>query len=321
MSGLDFQVIACQIWRALKNKLSLRRIGKQGSWRVKKLVQLAINIRCFREIIRRRKLSDIASLKRLEDAIPQMRSGVRELTSNGFCEISWLPSQLEKEILDEGRSLISSIDEVEREENAPFPHLIQINESQKYDVTHPFVKFALSDAVLGLLTPYFGFVPVLMQLNLMFSPNRIEVPNSSQQMHLDGQGTKAVHVYFFLTNVTKDSGPMTIVDARNSRNIALKKKYRKFGAHKRLTDEEFPRDSILPLLGDAGSIFACDVERCFHFGSRPGAEPRYVLITTYISPFAFGLPADWSLREVCELSSKAMNKLSTRDRLTLNASL
>ena len=50
------------------------------------------------------------------------------------------------------------------------------------------------------------------------------------------------------------------------------------------------RERIYPLLGKEGTINFVDTSNCYHFGSRPGKYPRYVLMYQFLNSFSYYLP-------------------------------
>ena len=49
-------------------------------------------------------------------------------------------------------------------------------------------------------------------------------------------------------------------------------------------------ERINPLIGEKGTINLVDTSNCYHFGSRPGKYPRYVLMYQFLNSFSYYLP-------------------------------
>ena len=73
-----------------------------------------------------------------------------------------------------------------------------------------------------------------------------------------------------------------------SRRAAEALRYNSRGADHRVSDEEFAElvepSEWLTFTGPPGSVMFIDSSRCFHFGSRNPANPRYQLQYAYVSP-------------------------------------
>ena len=87
-------------------------------------------------------------------------------------------------------------------------------------------KIILSKEFLTPIINYIGSVPLLWKCEFWLSPNKSFETGRSQEFHLDGEDLKQVKCFIPIENITKDSGPLNIIDAKNSRLIfkELKKK-------------------------------------------------------------------------------------------------
>lgn len=170
----------------------------------------------------------------------------------------------------------------------------------------PIVELATHECFLRPIGAYFGTLPILRHVQLVYSPNNRVVGGSSQYFHLDGQDVKSLHVFIFIEDVTRDTGPLTLLDAVTSEAVCNATAYRKVGERRRLTDASVatlistaaqPKEMV----GPAGSILMFDGDRCLHFGSRRATQPRYILNMFYTSAFSFTLKT----REDCGLRACA----------------
>jgi hypothetical protein len=53
-----------------------------------------------------------------------------------------------------------------------------------------------------------------------------------------------------------------------------------------------PSEALVACTGPSGTLAIGDTSRCFHFGSRPGARRRHVVMLQYLTPFASVFPLD-----------------------------
>jgi hypothetical protein len=155
----------------------------------------------------------------------------------------------------------------------------------------PILKLALDRRIVAGVSRYLGMVPIFEDMILMYSPNRQQLERSSQFYHLDGQDTRTIQIFIHLNDIGPDSGPLTLLPAAATEKIANQITYRKVGATKRIDDSIVDRspfgDQVQVVTGPAGTACLIDADRCFHFGSRAGGQPRMTLVIQYYTPFAF----------------------------------
>jgi hypothetical protein len=158
----------------------------------------------------------------------------------------------------------------------------------------PILDLILHPAMVKMAADYIGTLPVLLDTSLLYSPNARDIPASSQYYHLDGQDVRTVLAYLFLHDVDAEGGPFITVTAHATRRIARAINYRKTAESRRVTDSIIDRQLAAgekrTMTGPEGSLFVCDTDRCFHYGSRSASRPRYMLVFHYVSPAGFMMP-------------------------------
>jgi hypothetical protein len=151
------------------------------------------------------------------------------------------------------------------------------------------VDFALSDALLGLVTNYLGTIPHLNRIDLLYSVNHGgEEAISSQIYHLDPEGTRQAKLFMNLRDVGAAEGPFTFIPASETTRIVNSiKKSRPAEtemAAGRYLDEELAAvgglDRAISVEGPKGSAGLVDTSRCLHFGSR--VQPGTYRLCLYI---------------------------------------
>ncbi len=181
----------------------------------------------------------------------------------------------------------------------------------------PYMRFVLSEQVVAPVAKYLGIVPVLHLVDLWYSFHGSEPPTSSQRWHLDSGDTTQVKVWIHCSDVVPESGPLTVIDAATSEEIAERIDYN-FGKGHRVPDErvdEIAGPAITPLEGPAGTTHFVDTSRCFHFGSRvaEGGAPRRVFVAQYLTPYAFRFKANHleraPYRELAHSGSSELERL------------
>jgi hypothetical protein len=160
------------------------------------------------------------------------------------------------------------------------------------DLESPYMQFALSQEVVAPIAAYLGFVPILTQVDLWYSVHGSDAPRLSQLWHLDHADTTQVKVWIHLSDVGRESGPLTALDAATSETLADRIDYDLDKGY-RVPDEQVDAvagdDGMVRFEGPASIVDFVDTSRCFHFGSRveAGATPRRLFFAQYLTPYAF----------------------------------
>jgi hypothetical protein len=144
---------------------------------------------------------------------------------------------------------------------------------------HPgLVDFALSDAVLSLVTNYLGTIPTLTRIDLLYSVPRANPDEhiSSQLFHCDPEGLRQAKMFLNVFDVDEPQGPFIFIPANQSERLqaAIRKERRQAGVpdDTRIPDEAVEAHGGLSmvrrLVGPAGAAAIVDTSRCLHAGSR-----------------------------------------------------
>jgi hypothetical protein len=192
---------------------------------------------------------------------------------------------------------------------------------EAFELDSPYMRFALSEDIVGPISAYLGLVPILNQIDVWYSATAQAEPRSSQLWHLDHADTSQVKVWVHCSDVGADSGPLTILDASTSTSLADSIGYN-FGDGYRVSDDqvdEIAGGAEVALTAPAGAVAFVDTSRCFHFGSRvaPGAPARRVFMAQYLTPYAFRYDGDH--REEATYRNLAAAGSSELERLLLGA--
>lgn len=182
------------------------------------------------------------------------------------------------------------------------PFLVQVTDSAIELMNRkPIREFLLSDAVINTAIGYMGRVPILSEVQLLWSPVN-ETSVKSQQYHFDTEDYRQLKIFVNIEDVTEESGPLTLVSSRQSEQIKALTGYGG-GRRTRLTDElveeNLGKGEQVSVIGPAGSGIVCDTSRCLHFGSRGNKRERLVLLIQFMDFFAPKVePVDWSKAEL-----------------------
>ena len=257
-----------------------------------------------------------------QELLPSTPRGIAPIPEHaGFRRIDDLDPKLVREVVAAGRKLRDSLDLTGLVRQAPRKFLITYPLGPK-DENDPFLRFALHPPIVRMVADYIGMLPVIENMYLWYSPNEANQAGSSQYFHLDAQDVRTVQIFVYLHDVEPDCGPFVLIEAGASGRLARAIGYRKAGNLKRISDEIVAQhvrpEEIHTLTGPAGSVFVCDSDRCFHYGSRAASKPRFLLAFQYYSPYAFALP--WRYWKQLPLSPLAARQaFSPVEQLVLGA--
>ena len=159
----------------------------------------------------------------------------------------------------------------------------------------PMLRLALRPDVVAAVSSYLGMVPVIAHLQVFYSEANTDDARSSQLFHCDADATRQIKIFVLCSEVTRANGPLTLLDARTSRQVRSRLGYH-FGGKikdKRLAGIVDESDHH-PIVGAPGTVCLVDTTQCFHFGSRveSGTAPRLVTMIQYLTPASFMLPRD-----------------------------
>ena len=162
---------------------------------------------------------------------------------------------------------------------------------------HIFLKLLFENQILEIVQGYLGKYFTLKDINILYSPNKNFEKGRSQESHMDGDAVKQIKIFLYLSDVDKNSGPFTVLSKSHSKNVyqAMKKKKIIFKKTNRISDVHLSeinyKNFLEPLYGKKGTINFVDTSNCYHFGSRPGANERYVLLYQFLDSFSYYLPS------------------------------
>jgi hypothetical protein len=152
------------------------------------------------------------------------------------------------------------------------------------------LNFALSDAVLRIVSDYYGMVPRLQEVGIWLTMPEERDLFSSQLFHLDKPECALLKLFINLDYTTPETGPLTLLPANVSSKVRRATSYEKVYFHEdgRLKDAQVfasckPSDCV-DLSGPSGCGGFADTSHCFHYGSRCATGERKMLAIAFILP-------------------------------------
>jgi hypothetical protein len=165
-------------------------------------------------------------------------------------------------------------------------YLKQIFNSSKLNRESEFLfDWATSPSVLKSVASYLNKFPLLHDISVFYSPpenKEVREFSGSQLFHMDGGGTQCVKLWLLCEEVGLENGPTVLIPAELSQGIASKINYQ---PGTKISDEIVGsyESTAFYATGPAGSWFATDTDRCFHYGSRTlESSGRLVLMFHYV---------------------------------------
>jgi hypothetical protein len=161
--------------------------------------------------------------------------------------------------------------------------------------TSEILKLITNTALLSEVSNYLGVLPILGEIKLWYSPNRVDHQTSSQYYHVDYADVRQVKFYLNIQDVTEESGPLTVINSKYSREVINAIYYQRFVKRSkpfrkgRLRDEFIDKivglDKERSLTGTSGSLVSVDTCNCLHRGSRVSPKDRLILMFQFYSSF------------------------------------
>lgn len=202
-----------------------------------------------------------------------------------------LTSQLKSKITSFAKNI--DVDYYEKDETRKKSFLKTYSQDPLSNDLKPIV---LADEIIDPIAEYFGSIPVLVDAAVWYSNAKSIEPGRSQLFHLDGGDLKQMKVFIPLEDITEDTGPLTLIDSRRSKNI-----FTELCKTKRITkiNTKLADDEIMPFVSpehwvkataNVGEAIFTDTSSCYHFGSRPGKKHRLLLMLHFHTFGAVDLP-------------------------------
>ncbi len=234
-----------------------------------------------------------------------------ELDKNGFKQIQ-LKNDISNEVLFKLEKIISSHDfknKIGGKKNFLKSYNLDLFEKDN----HIFFKFLFEENILNRIIGYLGRNLTFAGASILYSENITFEEGRSQNFHMDGEDLNQIKIFLYISDVDENSGPLTVLSKIDS--IILYNKYDQNRLLKkktiRIKDEILEKFSmkncIYPLVGKKGTINLVDTSNCYHFGSRPGKKPRYVLMYQFLNSFSYYLPMKKNNNKML-LESDILNK-------------
>ena len=161
---------------------------------------------------------------------------------------------------------------------------------------HIYLKILFENKFLNIIRGYLGKHLTLKEINIFYSPNLNFEKGRSQELHMDGDSNKQIKIFLYLNDVDLESGPLTVLSKKISKNIynILKKRKKILKKTNRVEDNSIKElnfeNFLKPLCGKTGTINFVDTSNCYHFGSRPGKKERFLVLYQFLDSFSYYLP-------------------------------
>ena len=178
------------------------------------------------------------------------------------------------------------------------PFLKDILPERSWEQYPSLLDFASSPEVLEPMARHAGLIPHLsgsvppgmrlMESSTKYDPQPDGPWRASQLWHIDYHAYPLIYVIVAIRDIGPDDGPLTFLGQAASDRVSEALGYRSRGTPHRIPDEvveaHVEPDEVQRFVAPAGTVLFMDSSRCFHFGSRKPANPRYQLQYAYVTP-------------------------------------
>ncbi len=178
-------------------------------------------------------------------------------------------------------------------------------ETLKLDLKDPFVKLALQETILDIISEYLGMWPILQDITVnqtVVIPDELDPKVAHNAFwHRDSHDLKIPKAFLYVSDVDEDCGPFFFLRG-SQRGGPLEKLYgqmRPKGNQPELDGikVDLPQSEIIQMLGKAGTVIFADVAGLHKGGHSKGKERRTVTLCYYTTGQShnvkrYELPAD-----------------------------
>lgn len=148
---------------------------------------------------------------------------------------------------------------------------------------HPesiFIRFALQNDVLSVVSNCLGQIPRLFSVSLLCSQPADGQWSESQLWHRDYDDSRIIKLFVYLSDVEDDrAGPFTFIPRKLSKSVGRDL------VPRRISDVEMSTKTGLDcsekVYGKSGTAFFVDTAACYHLGSRCIDKTRVAYVATY----------------------------------------
>lgn len=199
-------------------------------------------------------------------------------------------------LMNELKQIVINNTDIKNNPNKYYLKTIDINPFENEIIK----KFILSNDIYGVVTKYFGYLPLLNQCSIWITNEQQEEYNSSQLFHIDHDDTKHLKFFLNIEEIDETSGPFTFYNKIDSKKIykkinkfiSLKKfKIKFFSRNKKFEDNYLhsiiPNKNLINNIGAKGMYTFVDTAKCYHYGGRIKNKPRIIFHLHFISPYTY----------------------------------
>lgn len=198
-------------------------------------------------------------------------------------------------IVAKGTKIIENTDVDTSRGNFKDQLLTRLLPKEEVSLDSPFFQLVLRKDVIAAISNYLGMVPILNKVDIWYSKPSAELSNS-QLHHCDFESHIQLKLFVAISDVEQASGPLTVVDAKNSEIIRQSIKYR-FGQkiEDAVIEKYVPAEAQHRGIGKKGTMIFADTSQCFHYGSRVETDDKHRVVAMYqfLRPQSFGLSLDY----------------------------
>lgn len=164
-------------------------------------------------------------------------------------------------------------------------YLVPLVNKYPIPLDSPIFKLARHPEFVGTVARYFGYLPILTEVNVWYSPvfqaDRDYV--GSQRFHLDNEDFRQIKVFVYLHDVDAEHSPTMFIEKGRSMEICKVHYDDMRKDNIRIDERHLNGETVVNNYGPAGSVSMLDTSGCLHAGGRCRKE-RKLLVFQYLTP-------------------------------------
>ena len=176
------------------------------------------------------------------------------------------------------------------------------NEEKILSKFAPLLKDLVTEDIQSFLESYFGSYSRIVNYHIYRNRkppnvNELESYGSTANWHNDGSTSESIKLFFMLSDVTKDNGPMEVLSINDSRDV-FKSNHFFFPDLEGMTKDFINKNSQkVSLQGKAGCLFYALTNDILHRATIPNEGAYRDLIVFYITSSSKKRSVDQQLKE------------------------
>jgi len=209
--------------------------------------------------------------------------------SNGFKVISFINNKNYIKTIDYIKKNFNT-KQIESEKSSNSKKFLIIKNLNLFQIP-VILKLANDNFLIDVISNYLKTMPILYRAQIWFSKSSSS-EISSQKFHFDREDYIQMKVFFPISSVSLDSGPLVLINADQTKQFVFNNLKRlklvtlKDRFEDKLVFDNIPQFKKNYMTSRKGDVIFADTTNCLHYGSRHVKKPKFQLLLHYVTPFS-----------------------------------